>query len=90
MVKDGQTIVIGGLTKDYKNEKTVGVPFLSGIPFFGTLFRRKELISEKRELMVLITPHIVTPEYLKTMNNRVAELEGRQDKEKVTPLELLK
>ncbi len=90
VVKDGQTIVIGGLTKDYKNEKTVGVPFLSDIPFFGTLFRKKELISEKRELMVLITPHIVTPEYLKTMSEKVSDLQGRQDKEKVTPIDLLK
>jgi len=90
LVKDGQTIVIAGLTKNYKNEVTVGVPVLSGIPFIGTFFRRKELVSEKRDLMVLITPHIVTAEFLKTMQQKAIDLEKKQDKIEPGPLELVK
>lgn len=90
LVKDGQTIVIGGLTKNYKNEVTLGVPVLSSIPIIGTLFRRKEVVSEKRDLMVLITPHIVTPEFLGEMQKKAAELEGKQDKSEPSALDLVR
>ncbi|MBU0501623.1 MAG: hypothetical protein KJ811_00055, partial [Candidatus Margulisbacteria bacterium] len=38
LVKDGQTIVIGGLTKNYNNQVEIGVPILSSIPILGNLF----------------------------------------------------
>jgi len=80
LVKDGQTIVIGGLTKNYKNEVEIGVPVLSSIPLIGMLFRRTEVRSEKRDVMVLITPHIVTPAVLGDMNDKAAKLDkNRQD-----------
>jgi len=80
LIKDGQTVVIGGLTKSYKNETSVGVPILSSIPWIGALFRNKQITEEKREIMVLITPHIVTPEFLTTMKDRADKLDkARQD-----------
>jgi type IV pilus assembly protein PilQ len=81
LVKDGQTIVIGGLTKNYNNQIEIGVPILSHLPFLGILFRRTELKSEKRDIMVLITPHIVTPEFLNQMAERKDLLEKRQKQE---------
>ncbi|MFA6548520.1 MAG: secretin N-terminal domain-containing protein [Candidatus Margulisiibacteriota bacterium] len=78
LVKDGQSILIGGLTKNYERETEMGIPVLSAIPFIGNLFRRTELQSEKRDLMVIITPHIVTPEFLEAMHKRAVELEARR------------
>lgn len=78
LVKDGQSIVIGGLTKNYRNEVEIGVPVLSSLPFIGMLFRRTELKSEKREIMVLITPHIVTPQFLEEMSQKAEGLDKRR------------
>lgn len=62
-VKDGHTMIIGGIIQDNKTETINKVPILGSIPFIGKLFQRKESNSEKTELMVFITPHIVrTPE----------------------------
>jgi general secretion pathway protein D len=62
-VKDGQAMIIGGIIEDNKTETINKVPILGSIPFIGKLFRREEKKSEKTELMVFITPHIVrTPE----------------------------
>jgi general secretion pathway protein D len=78
LVKDGQSILIGGLTKKYERETEIGIPILSSLPFIGNLFRRTELQSEKRELMVIITPHIVTPAFLDAMQKRAMELDARR------------
>ncbi len=90
LVKDGQTIVIGGLTKTYKNETVVGVPLLSGIPFIGTFFRKKDIISEKRDLMVLITPHIVTAQFLNEMKEKADALQSKQKITEPNSLDLIR
>lgn len=62
-VKDSQTMIIGGIIEDNKTETINKIPILGSIPFIGKLFQRQETKSEKTELMVFITPHIVrTPE----------------------------
>ena len=62
-VKDGHTMIIGGIIQDNKTETVHKVPILGSIPFIGGLFKRQESKIEKTELMVFITPHIVrTPE----------------------------
>lgn len=48
------------------------------------------VVSEKRDLMVLITPHIVTPEFLGEMQKKAAELEGKQDKSEPSALDLVR
>ena len=78
LVKDGQSVVIGGLTKNYTSQVETGVPLLMQIPFLGALFRRTEIISEKREIMVIITPHIVTPEFLTQMAEQAQQLDTRR------------
>lgn len=77
LVKDGQTIVIGGLTKNYNSEIEYGVPILANIPLLGNLFKRTEMVSEKRDIMVLITPYIITPEFLTMMSGRAGNLESK-------------
>jgi len=58
-VKDGQSIIIGGLLRDYVQEVQTGTPVLMDIPLIGTMFRRTVTSTQKREIVVLISPHIV-------------------------------
>jgi type IV pilus assembly protein PilQ len=59
LIKSGETIMIGGLIKDVKNESMEGVPFLSKIPLLGNFFQRKTYDTQKIELLIFITAHIV-------------------------------
>lgn len=58
-VQDKATLVIGGLMRNDKTEVISKVPILGDIPLLGYFFRRKETTSEKRNLVIFITPHIV-------------------------------
>lgn len=59
LMKDGETIVIGGLLKDVKNKEYSGIPFLKDLPYIGRLFGRDTVDTEKIDLIVFITAHIV-------------------------------
>jgi general secretion pathway protein D len=59
-VLEGQTIVIGGLIEDSKNVIKSGIPILSKIPLLGALFGSQEYTFTKTELVLLMTPHIIT------------------------------
>jgi len=60
LVRDGETVVIGGLLTTRKEANRDRVPFMSRIPIVGLLFKSKEDISEYQELMIFITPQIAT------------------------------
>lgn len=60
MVKSGQTIVIGGIIRDRTEKIQTGVPLLQDIPIIGALFRRTRDTTERTELMVFLTPFVVT------------------------------
>ena len=62
MIKDGETLVIAGLIKDKKIKTEDRVPFLGDIPFLGVPFRHKNDTIVKTELLIFLTPHIITPE----------------------------
>jgi general secretion pathway protein D len=63
LVKDKQTIILGGLIRDDSKETINKIPLLGDIPFLGAFFRHKTTKIEKTELMVFITPYVVfTPE----------------------------
>jgi type IV pilus assembly protein PilQ len=59
MVKDGQTVVIGGLFKDDIDNSIRQVPILGTIPIVGFLFREKRDTVVRNEIVVLLTPHIL-------------------------------
>ena len=59
LIKDGETIVIGGLLKDVKSKQTIGVPFLSKIPYLGKFFTRETTDTQKVDLLIFITARIV-------------------------------
>ncbi len=62
MVKNGETIILGGLIKDSKKKTVNKVPLLGDIPLIGLAFRSKETQDVKKEIIVFITPHILTDE----------------------------
>jgi general secretion pathway protein D len=59
-ITEGQAIVIGGLIQDSKNITKSGIPLLSRIPLLGALFGSQEYVTGKTELILLMTPHIIT------------------------------
>lgn len=61
-VKDGVTIIIGGLSKDKRDKTVKKIPFLGDIPFLGALFRSASDNLTKSDLIILLTPHIFTGE----------------------------
>jgi general secretion pathway protein D len=73
VVKNGQTIVIGGLVQDRETNLENKVPLLGDIPLFGNLFKFRQRQSSKINLMILLTPRIVENE-----NDMQRILEERQ------------
>ena len=59
-VNNNQTIVIGGLIRETKDNSHTGVPFLVDIPIIGWLFGTNNKAEEKSELIILIKPSVVT------------------------------
>lgn len=59
VAKDGQTIVIGGLIQDNKTTNVTGIPFLMDIPLIGNLFKSTDIPTQKTEIIVLLTPHVM-------------------------------
>jgi type IV pilus assembly protein PilQ len=59
LVADGETAVIGGLTQTQVIKNRSGIPYLSELPLIGKLFAQTDTREEKRDLLVLITPHII-------------------------------
>lgn len=74
-IRDGQTIVIGGLMQDNKTEDIKKIPLLGDIPLIGTLFRRNTTENTKTELLIFLTPHVaIQPDAL--MKISAGEVEG--------------
>jgi type IV pilus assembly protein PilQ len=59
LVRDGETVVIGGLYKSINSDETSAVPGLSKIPFLGHLFKSNAHSKQHEELLVFITPRII-------------------------------
>jgi type II secretory pathway component GspD/PulD (secretin) len=70
MIKDGVTIVLGGLRKEEKVSSSEQVPILGKIPLLGFFFRSGRNSTERTELLVMITPHIVSGDVLTTGDER--------------------
>lgn len=58
-VRDGQTIVIGGLVRRRQVERVVSVPILGQIPILGLLFQKSETRDEETEIAIFLSPRIV-------------------------------
>jgi len=60
-LRNGETLVIGGLLQRSRNELASGVPYLQDIPAVGYIFRHTTYSDSVTELMIVVTPRLVTP-----------------------------
>jgi len=59
LVADGQTVVLGGIYETERRETISKVPFLGDIPILGNLFKSKQRVDNKAELLIFVTPRIL-------------------------------
>jgi type IV pilus assembly protein PilQ len=59
LVRDGETVVIGGIMKDTNSNSDSGVPYLKDIPVLGWLFKKSSWQKDFEELVVFITPRVI-------------------------------
>ncbi len=60
MVKSGDTVVIGGIYKEEQGESEAGIPYLRNIPFLGWLFKAQTKVMKKTELLIFLTPTVLS------------------------------
>ena len=78
IVRDGETIIIGGLIKNKSTETTSGIPIVMDLPFIGNFFKNKQLLWEKKEIIAMLTPHLITPKILKEMGSEIDRVSNQQ------------
>jgi type IV pilus assembly protein PilQ len=60
LVENGGTVVIGGIYEQQANDTVTKVPYLGDVPYLGNLFKTRTSDSQRTELLVFLTPKIVT------------------------------
>ena len=60
-MRDGQSFAIAGLLKDDFADQSGQVPWLGDVPILGALFRSADFQRQQTELVIIVTPHLVTP-----------------------------
>jgi general secretion pathway protein D len=75
-VKDGETVVLGGIIEDEKQANVIKIPLLGDIPIIGNLFRNTVKQDTRTELLIFLTPHVVANpgEADKVLNKNINEL----------------
>ena len=58
-VRDGETVVIGGLIRTAYERKDEKVPFFGDLPLIGGLFRNDVMQASRTELLIVLTPHVI-------------------------------
>lgn len=86
LVRDGETTVIGGLTRYQDSMQKSGVPGLSKIPIVGNLFKSKDRVRENTELIVFIKPSIIRVEGTLPAQMRVHEIDMRREAMYLDPI----
>ena len=91
IVKDGESIILGGYRKIKKEYTSFKVPILGDIPILGYLFRDKQRVNDKIDLVIIITPYIVPKDKnLTYIRDQLATLNKLEDLYKQKALEKLK
>jgi type II secretory pathway component GspD/PulD (secretin) len=60
-MREDETLVIGGLIQDTTTRNQTKIPLLGDLPLLGRIFRNEELNHQRNELIIAVTPHIVSP-----------------------------
>jgi len=82
LAKDGQTVVIGGIIQHEKSRSKTGIPFLQDMPLLAPLFTSASDKYKRTELIIAITPHVITSREKETHTtseflNKLKTLKGR-------------
>jgi len=59
LIKDGQTVVLGGIYRDQRNDQSRSMPFLGDIPGLGWLFKNTNKTDRREDLLVFLTPRVL-------------------------------
>ncbi len=79
-IKSGNVLVIGGLMSEEQTNEDTGVPFLSGIPVLGNLFRNTERVKNINETVIFIKATIVSPDgTINSYDKNVYDFVGNKD-----------
>ncbi|GMV99076.1 MAG: type II secretion system protein GspD [Candidatus Hydrogenedentota bacterium] len=78
VIKDGATGIVGGLISETTDRSRRQTPVLGDVPVLGWLFKRKDDVRRKRNLVVLVTPHILK-EYIDTERRTEIQLEEMRE-----------
>jgi general secretion pathway protein D len=71
VARDDQPVVLGGLIREREGQTTAQVPGLGSVPILGWLFKRKKMDREKKNLLVILVPHVVeTPDDIRRIHER--------------------
>ena len=89
-LRDGETIILGGMIQDEETVKYHKVPILGGIPLLGGLFRSTSRDIRKSELVIFLTPHVFygderDNEKWETLKEEM-DLQGLKERSKVQKL----
>ncbi len=77
IVKNGETIIIGGLVRNKENTSVTGIPVIRKIPIIGKLFQHENITNEKTTLVLMLTPYIVEhSEELTKLRKALGELQS--------------
>ncbi len=84
-VKNGQSILMGGLISHNETNNESGIPLLKNIPGLGWLFKTKTIKKSKTELMVMVTPYVISSEdvldeYIKNFKEKLSGLRQQLEK----------
>lgn len=60
MVKDGMSVILGGMIREETRNVNRQVPLLGDLPLIGFLFKSTQAITQRQELLVILTPHVAT------------------------------
>jgi general secretion pathway protein D len=92
VVDNGHTLIIAGLIEESKDKSRTGIPFLSRIPILGYLFGYSEDKTERNELIVMVTPHVISNQdeadeltrsfknKVRTINKAIKEMDSQNKK----------
>ncbi|HKK54809.1 type II secretion system protein GspD, partial [Marinobacter sp.] len=80
-VQSGETVLLGGLIRENKNDSLTGIPWLSRLPVLGPLFGRTVDNSTRTELIITITPRVIN-------NGQEAQDAARELMQRMRSLEL--
>lgn len=81
IVKNGESVIVGGLIRDKSSKSTSKVPLLGDIPLLGELFKHHDDKGESLNIVIILTPYIITTsENLTSLRENLVELDNLQDR----------